>query len=927
VIGDVNRRLGLTGEMLEEVAGKYLRASNFTGEAIDVNTTSAAFSAFKLSGNAVSDALDALYSTSQATGVSINTLAGTAQGAAYDMQNLGFSFEETIALAGQFDKVGIDSGSAFSNMRKGLVSLSRAGEEPQEAFRRVTSSIQDLVSAGDIAGAIDLSGEFFGARGAAQFVGAIQSGALALDDMVGQIGSMDSKIMDAGTGVSTLAGAWQLVKNNAQIAFEPLAADLFSGLGDTIKAAMPYIQSFGSWVSDHIGWIKKMAVVIGVMTAAIWVLNIAMSANPVVLIIAAIMVAIALLYAGFFWLWENVEGFRNFFLTAWELMKGGASVVADWFNNTLVPFFQKAWDAIKSAISVTAKWFQDRWNDIKMAAQRVGDFFVNDIPNAFNRGKQLILDKVDALKTGVIGTFEKLRDGAASVLDGIREAAATPINFVIETVYNNGLRKLIQGVLDLFKIDSVKLPELAPIKLARGAMMGDGNRPILWNEVPGQREAYIPINQSSRSHALWLETGRQLGAIPMAKGGIWPSAGIITSPYGYRVGPFFGAEMHDGVDIGAPSGTPVVAILPGLISFAGNYDGYGNTVKIDHGDGLVTFYAHLSAINAQLGQMVDQGALIGAVGSTGFSTGPHLHFGASLNGGSIDPSGIVSGSISASGSPGGSGNKFSILSGLTGFISKLKEIGETPFAKTTGGAAIGMINHVKDYVNDKLFGWLPGHNNAPSQGGDFEGWWAEAINVAGPQWEQYKNAVRQVAQHESGMDPNAANNWDSNAKAGIPSKGLMQFIEPTFKSYAWPGHTNWLSPVDQILAFFKYVPARYGSIWNHPGLRGLASGSGYVGYDSGGWLKPGATLTANMTGSPEAVLTYDQWSRVASMITTLQVMMSESQSNSGRPLTVRLTDDQLERLIDRHPTIGRADIHLDDRSSDDLISALEVVVR
>ena len=152
------------------------------------------------------------------------------------------------------------------------------------------------------------------------------------------------------------------------------------------------------------------------------------------------------------------------------------------------------------------------------------------------------------------------------------------------------------------------------------------------------------------------------------------------------------------------------------------------------------------------------------------------------------------------------------------------------------------------------------------------------------------------------MDPNAVNNWDSNAVAGTPSKGLLQFIEPTFRAHAWPGHTNWMSPVDQILAFFNYVPSRYGSIYNHPGLRGLAGGTGYVGYDSGGWLMPGATPALNATGQPEAVLTHDQWAGVATLILALQRMMLDGPAET-RTVKVRIDDDQWAELTRPNVTV------------------------
>ncbi len=105
-------------------------------------------------------------------------------------------------------------------------------------------------------------------------------------------------------------------------------------------------------------------------------------------------------------------------------------------------------------------------------------------------------------------------------------------------------------------------------------------------------------------------------------GHIWPSRGILSSGYGWRWG-----RMHRGIDIAAPIGTPIVASAPGVVIYAGwNSGGYGNLVEIEHPDGSVTVYAHNSRILVNKGQKVTQGQQISEMGSTGRSTGPHLHF-------------------------------------------------------------------------------------------------------------------------------------------------------------------------------------------------------------------------------------------------------------------------------------------------------------
>ena len=111
--------------------------------------------------------------------------------------------------------------------------------------------------------------------------------------------------------------------------------------------------------------------------------------------------------------------------------------------------------------------------------------------------------------------------------------------------------------------------------------------------------------------------------------------GPITSGFGWRWG-----RMHEGIDIGVPCGTPIHAAASGTVIYSGWMDGYGNIVVIDHGNGLATAYGHQSAIYVG-GGSVSQGQSIGAVGSTGNSTGCHLHFEVRVNGTPVDPLGYL----------------------------------------------------------------------------------------------------------------------------------------------------------------------------------------------------------------------------------------------------------------------------------------------
>jgi murein DD-endopeptidase MepM/ murein hydrolase activator NlpD len=134
------------------------------------------------------------------------------------------------------------------------------------------------------------------------------------------------------------------------------------------------------------------------------------------------------------------------------------------------------------------------------------------------------------------------------------------------------------------------------------------------------------------------QAGRSSGpsATPSSAGLIWPVSGPITSPFGWRWG-----RMHQGIDIGVPSGTPIHAAAAGTVIYCGWEEGYGNFVVIDHGGNLATAYGHQSSIAVACGQQVAQGQVIGYSGCTGHCTGPHVHFEVRIDGNPVDPLGYL----------------------------------------------------------------------------------------------------------------------------------------------------------------------------------------------------------------------------------------------------------------------------------------------
>jgi murein DD-endopeptidase MepM/ murein hydrolase activator NlpD len=148
--------------------------------------------------------------------------------------------------------------------------------------------------------------------------------------------------------------------------------------------------------------------------------------------------------------------------------------------------------------------------------------------------------------------------------------------------------------------------------------------------------ATLAAKLRSRSDVPSSGSATSAPSTPSSSGFIWPVSAPITSPFGMRWG-----TLHPGIDLGAPYGSAIHAAASGTVVWCGWMSGYGNLVMIDHGGGIATAYGHQSRIAVGCNQQVSQGQVIGYVGSTGYSTGPHLHFEVRVNGSVVDPLGYL----------------------------------------------------------------------------------------------------------------------------------------------------------------------------------------------------------------------------------------------------------------------------------------------
>ena len=155
-------------------------------------------------------------------------------------------------------------------------------------------------------------------------------------------------------------------------------------------------------------------------------------------------------------------------------------------------------------------------------------------------------------------------------------------------------------------------------------------------EIASQDKVATEFNRILSERARAVTPGGGSSTARNAGGCIWPARGRVTSEYGRRWG-----RLHAGMDIGASTGTPIWAAKAGVVIFSGRQSGYGNVIVIDHGGGMTTLYGHQSRLLARDNQSVAQGQRIGSVGSTGRSTGPHLHFETRYGGSPRNPRGCL----------------------------------------------------------------------------------------------------------------------------------------------------------------------------------------------------------------------------------------------------------------------------------------------
>lgn len=338
------------------------------------------------------------------------------------------------------------------------------------------------------------------------------------------------------------------------------------------------------------------------------------------------------------------------------------------------------WQAIKTFLEAT--WASIKQNTINTAAlitQEIQGRFttnystINNLTTSFasmmGQQWQRVLSQItavlDRISSASSSKFNEVKNTAISIMNGLPSAlynvGVSAMNELISGINsrqgdaNNAASSLVESLLNKFKEGlGIASPSREMFSIGQYMLQGlinglDGDNLLKFvdNIVGTIKDNFSNINLKQLISAmgsdvtkLWQKLGINFGSGAFGEGGMmWPTdSQSITSYFGGRDSPGgIGSTNHMGIDIGASEDTPIYAALPGTVTTAGWYGGYGNAVIIDHGGGMQTLYGHMSAVGTSPGMNVMPGQVIGFVGSTGNSTGPHLHFSVIQDGQWLDP--------------------------------------------------------------------------------------------------------------------------------------------------------------------------------------------------------------------------------------------------------------------------------------------------
>lgn len=386
MVGDISTRMALAGDELEAVVSRAAAAGSMLDGAINLDSLTGALNIFNIAGEDAAESMDYLWGVSQNTGIGFDQLTGILESSGPTLQNLGFSFEETANMAGLLDKAGIDASGTMSRMSKALATLAEPGEDAAEAYQRVVAEIGGFIEAGDTAAAIDLASQVFGTRAASQFVGAVQSGALAMEDLQDMSLGAGEGIIGTFEATADWPERWELIKNKAAAALEPMGGALMDGVTSAFEKISEAMDELDPAIFETLGAALGELVTGGV----------------------------DLLASGIGLLLDNKDAIAGFFTdfglavsNVWTAIQPFASFLGDVLVGVVFP-------AIEAGLKVLSGDFEGAASIIGDVAGRISkalgfDGLVSKVTGIFNSVKTGISDRMEAVRGKVRDVIDRIK--------------------------------------------------------------------------------------------------------------------------------------------------------------------------------------------------------------------------------------------------------------------------------------------------------------------------------------------------------------------------------------------------------------------------------------------------------------------------------------------------------------------------------------
>ena len=496
-VGEVNTRFGLTGKALEDLSGKFVKFAdlNDTSVSASIDSVQAAMAAFGVSAEDAGDVLDILNKAGQDTGTSLDKLTGDLTANAAALREMGFDLNSATGFLANLNKNGLDSSSVMTGLKKALQNATKNGQSMDQALSGLTARIKNAKSETE---AMQTATELFGAKAAPSLVKAIREGRLSFDELANSVqGYGDSvsntfeQTLDPIDQFKTALNELKIVGMELVQAAAPLIKAVAEGLTNAIKAlrsaweglspemqttiiklagiaaAIGPVIAIGGKLVQGIGGLMELAPKLvsafGTVKGALSAVWAVMSANPISIIIAAI----GALVAAFIYCWNNVEGFKEFFLNAWEAIKKGVSDAAEWIGN---------------------------------AIKNIGDWFSNLGQSALNWGRDLVNNFINGIKDMWENAKRTVSNFAQMIKDflGFSEPKEGPLsNF--HTYAPDMVKLFAQGLKDNQRLvanqlaQTFALPEPGAGSAGAGAQAGGGATTVTTPLEGAQGATFAPV--------------------------------------------------------------------------------------------------------------------------------------------------------------------------------------------------------------------------------------------------------------------------------------------------------------------------------------------------------------------------------------------------------------------------------------------------